>query len=45
VQDRRTLPGYIQDANYGQPRQDRYIGPIRGTNGGRLFRMAFGVRF
>ena len=38
--------GYIQGANFGKAIQDnQYIQPIPGTNGGRLFRMAFGVRF
>jgi len=45
--DANGLPtGYIQGANFGKPTQDtQYIQPIPGTNGGRLFRMAFGVRF
>jgi hypothetical protein len=38
--------GYIQGANFGKPTNDnQYIQPIPGINGGRLFRMAFGVRF
>ena len=45
--DANGLPtGYLQGANFGKPTQDnQYIQPIAGTNGGRLFRMAFGVRF
>jgi hypothetical protein len=38
--------GYIPGANFGKPTQDnQFIQPIPGTNGGRLFRMAFGLRF
>jgi outer membrane receptor protein involved in Fe transport len=38
--------GYIQGANFGKPTNDnQFPQPIPGTNGGRLFRMAFGVRF
>jgi len=38
--------GYIKGANFGKPTQDnQYIQPIPGTNGGRLFRMALGIRF
>jgi Carboxypeptidase regulatory-like domain/TonB-dependent Receptor Plug Domain len=45
--DANGLPtGFIQGANFGKPTQDtQYIQPIPGTNGGRLFRMAFGIRF
>jgi hypothetical protein len=45
--DANGLPtGYIQGANFGKAIQDtQFIQPIPGTNGGRLFRMAFGVRF
>jgi hypothetical protein len=47
LKDANGLPtGYIQGANFGKATQDnQYIQPIPGTNGGRLFRMAFGVRF
>ena len=38
--------GYVQGANFGKPTRDnQYPQPIPGTNGGRLFRMALGVRF
>jgi len=45
--DANGLPtGYIQGANFGKAVQDnQFPQPIPGTNGGRLFRMAFGVRF
>ncbi|MCU1386265.1 MAG: hypothetical protein JWL71_4962 [Acidobacteria bacterium] len=45
--DANGLPtGYIQGTNFGKATQDnQYIQPIPGTNGGRLFRMALGVRF
>jgi hypothetical protein len=38
--------GYIQGANFGKATIDsQYPQPIPGTNGGRLFRMAMGIRF
>jgi hypothetical protein len=38
--------GYVQGANFGKPTNDnQFPQPIPGTNGGRLFRMALGVRF
>jgi hypothetical protein len=38
--------GYLTGANFGKAIQDnQYIQPIPGTNGGRLFRIAMGVRF
>jgi hypothetical protein len=38
--------GYLQGANFGKPTNDnQFAQPIPGTNGGRLFRMALGVRF
>jgi hypothetical protein len=38
--------GYIKGANFGKPTQDnQYIQPIPSINGGRLFRMALGIRF
>ena len=38
--------GYIQGANFGKATRDSHFPqPIPGVNGGRLFRMAFGVRF
>jgi hypothetical protein len=45
--DANGLPtGYIKGANFGKPTQDnQFIQPIPGTNGGRLFRMAVGLRF
>jgi len=45
--DANGLPtGYIQGANFGKPTNDnQFPQPIPGTNGGRLFRMAFGIRF
>ena len=50
--DANGLPtGYIQGPNFGKATGDTvgvypaYPQPIPGTNGGRLFRMAFGVRF
>jgi len=45
--DANGLPtGFIQGANFGKPTQDtQYIQPVPGINGGRLFRMALGVRF
>jgi len=43
----RAGDGYIQGANFGKAIQDHRVvpEPISGTNGGRLFRMAFGIRF
>ncbi|HEV3062995.1 MAG TPA: carboxypeptidase regulatory-like domain-containing protein [Vicinamibacterales bacterium] len=46
--DANGLPtGYIQGANFGKAIQDNgsYAQPIPGTLGGRLFRMALGIRF
>jgi hypothetical protein len=45
--DSNGLPtGYIQGANFGKATADnQFAQPIPGTNGGRLFRMAFGLRF
>lgn len=50
--DANGLPtGYIQGSNFGKATADTigsvpaYVQPIPGTNGGRLFQMAFGVRF
>jgi carboxypeptidase family protein/TonB-dependent receptor-like protein len=45
--DANGLPtGFIQGANFGKPTNDnQFPQPIPGTNGGRLFRMALGVRF
>jgi hypothetical protein len=45
--DANGLPtGYIQGSNFGKATNDnQFIQPIPGTNGGRLFRMAFGLRF
>jgi hypothetical protein len=45
--DANGLPtGYIQGANFGKAIQDnQFPQPIPGTNGGRLFQMAFGFRF
>jgi hypothetical protein len=38
--------GYTQGANFGRPTSDnQFPQPIPGTNGRRLFRMAFGLRF
>ena len=38
--------GYIQGANFGKATNDnQFPQPIPGTNGGRLFRMALGIRF
>jgi hypothetical protein len=38
--------GYIQGANFGKATIDSHFPqPIPGTNGGRLFRMALGLRF
>lgn len=38
--------GFIQGANFGKAVNDnQFPQPIPGTNGGRLFRMAFGIRF
>jgi hypothetical protein len=45
--DANGLPtGYIQGANFGKATSDsQYPQPIPGTNGGRLFRIALGLRF
>jgi hypothetical protein len=45
--DANGLPtGYIKGARFGQPTNDnQFPQPIPGTNGGRLFRMAMGIRF
>jgi hypothetical protein len=45
--DANGLPtGYIQGANFGKAVQDnQFPQPIPGTNGGRLIRFAFGLRF
>jgi hypothetical protein len=50
--DANGLPtGFIQGPNFGKATADvinsvaAYPQPIPGTNGGRLFRMAFGIRF
>jgi hypothetical protein len=45
--DANGLPtGFIQGANFGKATQDnQFPQPVPGTNGGRLFRMAFGLRF
>lgn len=45
--DANGLPtGYIQGTNFGKATNDnQFPQPVPGTNGGRLFRMAFGVRF
>jgi hypothetical protein len=45
--DANGLPtGYIPGSNFGTAVQDnQFPQPISGTNGGRLFRMAFGIRF
>jgi hypothetical protein len=50
--DANGLPtGYILGSNFGKATADTigsvpaYAQPIPGTNGGRLFRMAFGIRF
>ena len=45
--DANGLPtGYIPGANFGKAVQDnQFPQPVPGTNGGRLFRMAFGIRF
>jgi len=45
--DANGLPtGYIQGPRFGQATADnQFPQPIPGTNGGRLFRMAFGIRF
>jgi hypothetical protein len=45
--DANGLPtGYLQGPRFGQATADNnFPQPIPGTNGGRLFRMAFGVRF
>jgi hypothetical protein len=47
AKDANGLPtGYIQGTNFGKAVQDnQFIQPIPGINGGRLFRMAFGIRF
>ena len=38
--------GFINGANFGKPTNDnQFPQPIPGTNGGRLFRMALGIRF
>ena len=38
--------GFIQGANFSKPTADnQYPQPVPGTNGGRLFRMAMGIRF
>ena len=38
--------GYIQGVNFGKATNDnQFPQPIPGTNGGRLFRMALGIRF
>jgi hypothetical protein len=45
--DANGLPtGYIKGPNFGKAAADnQFPRPITGTNGGRLFRMAFGIRF
>ena len=45
--DANGLPtGYIKGARFGQATNDnQFPQPIPGTNGGRLFRMALGIRF
>ena len=50
--DANGLPtGYIQGTNFGKATADTigsvpaYVQPIPGTNGGRLFRIALGLRF
>jgi Carboxypeptidase regulatory-like domain/TonB-dependent Receptor Plug Domain len=45
--DANGLPtGFIQGPNFGKATIDsQFPQPIPGTNGGRLFRMAFGLRF
>jgi hypothetical protein len=45
--DANGLPtGYIQGPRFGTATADnQFPQPIPGTNGGRLFRMAFGIRF
>jgi hypothetical protein len=45
--DANGLPtGFTNGANFGKPTNDnQYPQPVPGTNGGRLFRMAFGFRF
>ncbi|MEP7310392.1 MAG: TonB-dependent receptor [Acidobacteriota bacterium] len=45
--DGNGLPtGYIPGPNFGKAVQDnQFPQPVPGTNGGRLFRMAFGFRF
>jgi len=43
---RALLTGFIKGANFGKPTNDnQFPQPIPGTNGGRLFRMALGIRF
>ena len=38
--------GFIQGANFGKATTDgQYPQPVPGINGGRLFRMAMGIRF
>ena len=38
--------GFIKGANFGKATADnQFPQPVPGTNGGRLFRMAFGLRF
>ena len=45
--DANGLPkGYIKGPRFGEATNDnQYPQPIPGTNGGRLFRMAMGIRF
>jgi len=45
--DANGLPtGYVKGARFGQATNDnQFPQPLPGTNGGRLFRMAFGIRF
>jgi hypothetical protein len=45
--DANGLPtGYLPGTNFGKAIQDnQFPQPVPGTNGGRLLRMAFGVRF
>jgi hypothetical protein len=47
AKDANGLPtGYIKGVNFGKATADsQFPQPIPGTNGGRLFRMAVGVRF
>ena len=47
LKDANGLPtGYIQGARFGQATNDnQFPQPYPGQNGGRVFRMALGIRF